>query len=219
VTNGTGAIYAIRREHFGPIPEGVTDDMLNTVRVVDQGRRLVFAEDAVAYEPVAPSGELEFRRKVRIMTRSFRALILMRRLFDPRRTGWYAVQLFWHKVMLRTAALPLVALAVVSPMLWSRGPVYKLATMGQLACYALAVAGIALARRPIGRKAPLAVPAYFTLVNLASLRALLNVVRGERVDRWVPRRTLERGRPSVHLLPASTDPSPDDDEHDHEAIA
>jgi hypothetical protein len=121
--------------------------------------------------------------------------------------------------MLRTAALPLVALAVVSPMLWSRGPVYKLATMGQLACYALAVAGIALARRPIGRKAPLAVPAYFTLVNLASLRALLNVVRGERVDRWVPRRTLERGRPSVHLLPASTDPSPDDDEHDHEAIA
>jgi cellulose synthase/poly-beta-1,6-N-acetylglucosamine synthase-like glycosyltransferase len=219
VTNGTGAIYAIRREHFGPIPEGVTDDMLNTVRVVDQGRRLVFAEDAVAYEPVAPSGELEFRRKVRIMTRSFRALILMRRLFDPRRTGWYAVQLFWHKVMLRTAALPLVALAVVSPMLWSRGPVYKLATMGQLACYALAVAGIALARRPIGRKAPLAVPAYFTLVNLASLRALLNVVRGERVDRWVPRRTRERGRPPVHLLPASTDPSPDDDEHDHEAIA
>jgi hypothetical protein len=219
VTNGTGAIYAIRREHFGPIPEGVTDDMLNTVRVVDQGRRLVFAEDAVAYEPVAPSGELEFRRKVRIMTRSFRALILMRRLFDPRRTGWYAVQLFWHKVMLRTAALPLVALAVVSPTLWNRGPIYKLATVGQLACYALAVAGIALARRPIGRKAPLAVPAYFTLVNLASLRALLNVVRGERVDRWVPRRTREPGRTPVHLLPDPTDPSPDDGEHDHEAIA
>lgn len=218
VTNGTGAIYAIRREHFGPIPEGVTDDMLNTVRVVDQGRRLVFAEDAVAYEPVAPSGELEFRRKVRIMTRSFRALILMRRLFDPRRTGWYAVQLFWHKVMLRTAALPLIALAVVSPMLWSRGPIYKLATVGQVACYALAVAGVALARRPMGRKAPLAVPAYFTLVNLASLRALLNVVRGERVDRWVPRRTREPSHPPVHLLP-STDPTPDDDEHDHEAIA
>jgi cellulose synthase/poly-beta-1,6-N-acetylglucosamine synthase-like glycosyltransferase len=216
VTSATGAIYAIRREHFGPIPEGVTDDMLNTIRVVDDGRRLVFAEDAVAFEPVAPSGELEFRRKVRIMTRSFRALILMRRLFDPRRTGWYAVQLFWHKVLLRTAALPLLALAVVSPLLWDRGPIFKLATIGQAVCYALAIAGIALARRPIGRTAPLAVPAYFTLVNLASLRALLNVVRGERVDRWVPRRTREAESTQARLRSL---PSPTDDDADQEAIA
>jgi cellulose synthase/poly-beta-1,6-N-acetylglucosamine synthase-like glycosyltransferase len=218
VTNATGAIYAIRREHFGPIPEGVTDDMLNTIRVVDHGQRLVFAEDAVAYEPVAPSGELEFRRKVRIMTRSFRALILMRRLFDPRRTGWYAVQLFWHKVMLRTAALPLIALAMVSPTLWGRGAIYKVATIGQIVCYALAVAGIALARRPIGRKAPLAVPAYFTLVNIASLRALLNVVRGERVDRWVPRRTRRTPPSPVRLRSVPNEPATDD-EPDQEAIA
>jgi cellulose synthase/poly-beta-1,6-N-acetylglucosamine synthase-like glycosyltransferase len=188
VTSGTGAIYAIRREHFGPIPEGITDDMLDTIRVVDQGRRLVFAEDATAFEPVAPSNELEFRRKVRIMTRSFRCLLLMRQVFDPRRTGWYAVQLVWHKVMLRTAALPLLALAVVSPALWSRGPIYQLATVGQALCYGLAAAGIALVRRPIGRHPLLAVPAYFTMVNAASLRAMLNLVRGERIDRWIPER-------------------------------
>lgn len=203
VTSGTGAIYAIRREHFGPIPEGVTDDMLNTIRVVDAGQRLVFAEDAVAYEPVAPSGQLEFRRKVRIMTRSFRALVLMRRLFDPRRTGWYAVQLLWHKVLLRTAALPLLALAIVSPTLWRHGPIYRLATIGQAVCYGLAGLGIALAGRPIGRKAPLAVPAYFTLVNVASLRALWNLVRGDRIDRWVPTRTTDPGRPGVRLLSGS----------------
>lgn len=188
VTSGTGAIYAIRREHFGPIPEGITDDMLNTMRVVDQGRRLVFAEDATAFEPVAPSSELEFRRKVRIMTRSFRCLLLMRRLFDPRRTGWYALQLFWHKVMLRTAALPLIALAVVSPALWSHGPIYQIATVGQAVSYGLAAAGIALVGRPIGRHPLLAVPAYFTLVNVASVRALLNLARGERIDRWTPER-------------------------------
>ena len=209
VTSGTGAIYAIRREHFGPIPEGVTDDMLDTIRVVDDGRRLVFAEDAMAYEPVAPSGELEFRRKVRVMTRSFRCLILMRRLFDPRRTGWYAIQLFWHKVMLRTAALPLVALAVVSPTLWGSGLLYRLATIGQMTCYALAAAGIAVVRRPVGRHPALAVPAYFTMVNIASLRALLNLVRGERIDRWVPERTITAGRPSLHRLPTPTPPVPD----------
>jgi cellulose synthase/poly-beta-1,6-N-acetylglucosamine synthase-like glycosyltransferase len=211
VTSGTGAIYAIRREHFGPIPEGITDDMLDTMRVVDGGRRLVFAEDAMAFEPVAPSRELEFRRKVRIMTRSFRCLLLMRRLFDPRRTGWYAVQLFWHKVMLRTAALPLLALAIVSPALWSRGPIYMLATVGQAACYGLAAAGIALVRRPIGRHPLLAVPAYFTLVNLASLRALLNLVRGDRIDRWIPERVVTPASTNGHTAntgePATDVPS------------
>lgn len=211
VTSGTGAIYAIRREHFGPIPEGVTDDMLNTIRVVDEGRRLVFAEDAMAYEPVAPSGELEFRRKVRVMTRSFRCLILMRRLFDARRTGWYSIQLFWHKVMLRTAALPLLALAVISPTLWRSGPFYRLATIGQTTCYVLAAIGIVVVRRPIGRHPALAVPAYFTMVNIASLRALLNIVRGERIDRWIPKRTTGAEHPNLQLrpLPASTPSSPD----------
>ncbi len=220
VTSGTGAIYALRREHFGPIPEGVTDDMLDTMRVVDDGKRLVFAEDALAFEPVAPSSELEFRRKVRIMTRSFRCLFLMRRLFDPRRTGWYAIQLFWHKVLLRTAVLPLIALAVASPALWGAGWLYRLATVGQLACYALAVAGLALAKRPLGRLPALAVPAYFTLVNVASLQALLNLVRGERIDRWVPRRTNGPARPAIRLLAAPADePLESPDPSEGEAIA
>jgi hypothetical protein len=126
----------------------------------------------------------------------------MRRLFDPRRTGWYAVQLFWHKVMLRTAALPLLALAIFSPALWSRGPIYMLATVGQAACYGLAAAGIALGRRPIGRHPLLAVPAYFTLVNVASIRALLNLVRGERIDRWIPERVVAPGPTNGHAASA-----------------
>jgi cellulose synthase/poly-beta-1,6-N-acetylglucosamine synthase-like glycosyltransferase len=219
VTCGTGAIYAIRREHFRPIPEGITDDMLNTIRVIDDGRRLVFAEDAVAFEPVAPSGELEFRRKVRIMTRSFRGLLLMRRLFDPRRTGWYAVQLFWHKVMLRTAALPLIALAVVSPALWRHGPIYQLATIGQVVCYGLAAAGMALARRPIGRHPALAVPAYFTMVNIASIRALLNLVRGERIDRWTPERTAATNGTGLHAVPTGEAAASEDDAPSGAAIA
>jgi len=219
VTCGTGAIYAIRRVHFGPIPEGITDDMLNTIRVVDAGSRLVFDADAVAYEPVAPSGQLEFRRKVRIMTRSFRCLLLMRRLFDPRRSGWYAVQLFWHKVMLRTAALPLVALAVVAPTLWRHGPIYQVATVGQVACYSLAAAGIALVRRPIGRHPALAVPAYFTLVNIASMRALLNLIRGERIDRWIPERAVAPIRANLHTVPTDSPTVDEDDTPPGAAIA
>jgi cellulose synthase/poly-beta-1,6-N-acetylglucosamine synthase-like glycosyltransferase len=49
----TGAIYAIRRSLFQPIPDGVSDDFVTSTRVIAQGYRLVFAPDAIAYEPVA----------------------------------------------------------------------------------------------------------------------------------------------------------------------
>ena len=49
----TGAIYAIRRELFEPVRTGVTDDFITSTAVIAQGRRLVFAADAVAWEPVA----------------------------------------------------------------------------------------------------------------------------------------------------------------------
>jgi hypothetical protein len=107
--------------------------------------------------------------------------------------------------MLRTAVLPLIALAIASPALWGVSWFYRLATLGQLACYGLAAAGLALSKQPIGRLPALAVPGYFTLVNIASLQALLNLVRGERIDRWVPRRTTELTRSAMRLLPEPTD--------------
>ena len=33
-----------------------------------------------------------------------------------------------------------------------------------------------------------ALPAFFIMVNLASLRAISNLVRGARIERWEPRR-------------------------------
>ena len=52
VTGATGAIYAIRRPLFRPVRADVNDDLLTSLRVIAQGYRLVFAPDAVAYEPV-----------------------------------------------------------------------------------------------------------------------------------------------------------------------
>jgi hypothetical protein len=55
------------------------------------------------------------------------------------------------------------------------------------------------------------VPAYFTLVNLASLRALLNLVRGDRIDRWIPERVVTpastNGRTANAGEPATDVPS------------
>ncbi len=188
VVSATGAIYAIRRSLFRPVVSGVTDDFITSVSVIDQGYRLVFAENAVAYEPPARSGGDEFGRKVRIMTRGLRGTLLMRHLMDPRRTGFYAVQLLWHKLLRRVMVVPLIGLFASSLALLGRSPLYTLAGLAQLAAYGLAGLGLLTRDRPIGRRKELAVPAYFVLVNAAALKAIIDVARGRRIDRWDPAR-------------------------------
>jgi cellulose synthase/poly-beta-1,6-N-acetylglucosamine synthase-like glycosyltransferase len=195
VISATGAIYAVRRELIPPVPDGVTDDFITSTAVVAAGRRLVFAEDAAAYEPVASSGSVEYGRKVRVMTRGLRGVVVRRALLDPRRTGFYAIQLFWHKLLRRLMVLPLIGLAISSPFLLRAGPIYRLAAAAQAVFYGLAAAGIALRGHPIAKSRLLAFPTYFCLVNVAALHAALNVVRGHRIDRWVPQRQTER--PSI----------------------
>jgi cellulose synthase/poly-beta-1,6-N-acetylglucosamine synthase-like glycosyltransferase len=188
VVSATGAIYAIRRELFSPIPDGVTDDFHETLAVVDAGRRFVFAPDAVAWEPVAASGEAEFERKVRVMVRGLRCVIRWRRLADPRRTGFFAAELVTRKVLMRTMALPLVALLVSSVGLSGQSRVMRLLALVQVAGYGMGAAGLALERRRGHAPRLLALPAYFCLVQAASLVATWRLARGRRIDRWQPAR-------------------------------
>lgn len=184
VTSATGALYAIRRPLFEPVPDGVTDDFYVSTGVIASGSRLVFAPAAVAREHVAPRGGLEYARKVRVMTRGLHAVRLRRALLAPHRHGFYAVQLFTHKVLRRTMAVPLVVLTVVPLVGWGASPVYRYLASAQLAFYASAAVGGALTALGVRRARLLRLPTYFCLVNAASLVALWNTVRGTRIDRW-----------------------------------
>ena len=188
VISATGAIYAIRRELFREVPDGVTDDFMTSTRVIAAGRRLVFEPNAVALEPVAGSSRSEYKRKVRIMTRGLRGVAMARGLLDPRRYGFYAVQLFTHKVLRRLMAIPLLVIAATSLTLWENGPIYRLAVLGQVLVYGLGAIGLGLRDHRAGRRPWFSLPAFFVLVNIASLHAAWNLVSGRRIDRWQPAR-------------------------------
>lgn len=187
VISATGALYAIRRELFVPVPPGVTDDFVTSTAVIAQGFRLVFEESAAAYEPVATTNKLEFERKVRVMTRGLRAVGIRRSLLNPASTGFYAVQLFSHKVLRRLVWAPLAMLAVAAPLLWSDGLLYQGAALAQAAFYGLGAVGLAVDRGGAGSRV-LAVPAFFWLVNAAAVRAWWNVLSGTRIELWAPSR-------------------------------
>lgn len=204
VVSATGAIYAIRRSLFRTVPDGVTDDFAVSTAVVEAGFRLVFADDAVAWERLSGSDRQEFGRKVRIMTRGLRGVAVRRALLDPRRHGFYAVQLASHKLLRRLMAVPLAVIGLAAPLLWGSGILYRLAALAQAAFYALAVAGIAASGTRLGRSRVLALPAFLCLVNAASLRAAWNVASGRRIDRWEPTRSVAVGPPAGAGSPAGT---------------
>lgn len=202
VTSATGALYAIRANLFRPIPHGVTDDFVNSTGVLVAGRRLVFAQTAAAYEtPVATNGA-EFQRKVRLITRGLHGVTVQRELLNPFRHGFYALQLFSHKVLRRLVIIPLLVLAAVTPFLWAEGIVYRVALVGQLSFYGVAVIGALLEARKLEVPGMVTLPFYFCVVNFAALVAAGNVIRGRRIDRWQPPRHRE-SRPGVES-PART---------------
>ena len=71
---------------------------------------------------------------------------MRRELLNPFRYGFYALQLFSHKVLRRMAVFPLLLLFVVSPLLWPYGPLYQLATLMQIAFYGCGLLGLAVRR-------------------------------------------------------------------------
>jgi cellulose synthase/poly-beta-1,6-N-acetylglucosamine synthase-like glycosyltransferase len=184
----TGAIYAIRRQLFRPIPDGVSDDFVTSTGVIAQGYRLIFAPDAIAYEPVAATSQVEFGRKVRVIIRSWKAFIFMRELLNPFRYGFYAIQLFSHKILRYLVVFPLLVLFLVSPFLWKTSFIYQMATIGQVAFYSCALLGLRLNGTRFAGKKILTIPFYFCMVNAASLVAIIKVLRGQQIKHWEPQR-------------------------------
>lgn len=187
MTAATGAIHAIRRALFRPVPLGVSDDFMTSTRAVSAGRRLAFAERAVAYETVAPSEGAEFQRKVRVATRGLYGLWVARELLNPVRHGFYAVQLASHKLLRWSVCWLLVVVLVASVSLYDQGAVYRVLVHAQLLFYACALAALLLRPSRLSRSRAfrlLGIPFYFCLANYAALCAWLRVLRGRRLDVW-----------------------------------
>ena len=190
--SATGAIYAIRRSLFQNVMEGVTDDFYTSTGVISQGLRLVFAADAIAFEHPASTSKVEFGRKVRIITRGLRAIFIARSaLLNPFRFGFYAIQLFSHKVLRRLIVFPLLLLFFVTPFLWTTHLFYKFMMLGQLAFYSLGALGLLLNGTRLGRLKILTIPFYFCLVNAAVVVATVNIYQGRQIKRWEPQRDVE----------------------------
>jgi len=137
----TGAIYALRRALWRPLPaDTLLDDVLTPMRAVLDGWRVVFEADAMAEDWTAPDGAVEARRKRRTLAGNYQILAQEPRLLIPVVNPVW-LQYVSHKVGRLVVPWALIGLFASSVMLARDGWTYALAFAAQAAFYALAALG------------------------------------------------------------------------------
>ena len=137
----TGAIYAIRRDLFEPIPDDtLLDDVLIPLRIVRRGYRVVFEPNARAYDRASSTARQEFVRKTRTIAGMFQLIAREGWLLNPLRNRlWF--ETISHKV-LRVALPALHAVVLVSNVLLADAGFYGLMLALQAMFYCAAAVGL-----------------------------------------------------------------------------
>ena len=177
VVGVTGAIYAMRRELFTPIPAGtLLDDVLIPLQVARAGKRVVFHPGAIARDRVFPESSKEFNRKVRTLTGNYQLLRLAPWLLSSRNPLLF--RLVSHKLLRLAVPFLLILMMLSSAVL--EGPFYRAALIAQLLFYGSALTGLLA---PAARNVrAVSVPYTFTMLNVAAAKAFYNFIGGR--TRW-----------------------------------
>ena len=181
----SGCMYAVRKSAYLPLYPEAHGDFLIATKMIQQGLRTVFEPEAVCIEETNRRVDNELRMRVRVITQTLNDLWQHRAMLNPFRSGFYAVQLFSHKVMRYLVPLFLLVALVTCGALAPTSFSYRMMFTLQMICYGCALAGLLLERFGL-RSQLLAFPQYFVLTNVASVLALYKLARGERYARWEP---------------------------------
>ncbi len=180
IVGATGAIYAIRRDLFDPLPPGtILDDLLTPMRIVMRGYRVVFEGRALAFDRMAPDYSSEFKRKVRTLAGNYQAISVCPRLIKPWGNRLF-LQFVSHKVCRLAAPIALVGLFVTN--VAHMGGWYTVLMVIQMAGYMLALVGWGLSK--MGVRERLTGAAFtFCLLNYAAVMGAVQFLKAEAV-RW-----------------------------------
>jgi cellulose synthase/poly-beta-1,6-N-acetylglucosamine synthase-like glycosyltransferase len=177
-----GAIYAIRRDLFVPVPAHVPNDFFHPLTVLGKGLYSVFEKNAIAYEKPSEDQKEEFSRRARIVARSVAALSEVNKISGILKgKGWFYI--LSHKI-LRWLAFPLLLIVLILNIFLINKSAYSLVLFVQIIFYLSGILGYVLESFGVKMKF-FYIPYYFLLINLAGTFGVFNWLRGKRVISWI----------------------------------
>lgn len=182
ITGCCGCIYSVRKSAYEPLPKDIISDLVEPLKILEKGYRIAFEPEAVAHEVTEETVNEEFSMRVRVITRAMNGLAYVRSLLNPTRYPFISFQLISHKILRWLIPFFLVIIFVSNIMILDK-TLYRLLFFGQVVFYLSAL--FAWVMDKYGKKfKPLFLPLYFCIVNIASLKAIFNLIKGRKMAVW-----------------------------------
>lgn len=179
-----GAVFAVRKGLYRMLREDDINDFIIPLNVIGQGKRTVIDPEVFCFEQPAEETGQEYRRQIRITTRTLRAIARNLELLNPLRYKSFAFFLLSHKLIRFLTPFLLIALFAVNLFLLTTGAIYVATLVGQMVVLAVSV-GSLLGFVP-GRVGNIV--RLFSVTLLAQLVAWFRTFAGASDTKWTPQR-------------------------------
>jgi cellulose synthase/poly-beta-1,6-N-acetylglucosamine synthase-like glycosyltransferase len=188
LVGGNGAIYGLRKNIYIPLDKTMISDFVEPLKIFKKSYRIVYEPEAIAWEKITDNARKDFRRRVRIVTRSAYSLFKdksLRELLNPFRYSIFAIQLLSHKVLRWFSGALLFLVILLNILLLGEGLIYNLIMSAQGVFYIFAIWGFMGER--LANKKTAKVPYviyYFCLSCVAMLYGVINAFMGKKMVTW-----------------------------------
>jgi len=186
IVGGNGAIYAVERSSYVPLPPDQISDFAEPLAIVRNGKRAEYTPEARAWENTGKTVGAEMSRRIRIATRSWHTLLNYTSLFNPVRYPLFSFQLISHTVLRWLSPVLLFAALILNVViaLFANNIIYKILLFSQGVFYIAAAIGGFLMRfdKPVPKY--FYVPYYFVVLNYSLTVALWNVIHSRNIITW-----------------------------------
>ncbi len=190
ILGANGAIYAIRRELYIPLPKDtIVDDFCIAMNVKKQGFDVIYNDKAIATEEIAPSLNDEFGRRVRIGVGNYKAFNANLWALSPKH-GMFSLCYWSHKIF-RWFAPHLMVLIFITNLFLLSDDFYIFTMLAQIAFYLIGWYGQQQISKGIKVGSVIAIVSFFLSMNIGLGKGFLLFIKGHKNGGW--QRTARQG--------------------------
>jgi cellulose synthase/poly-beta-1,6-N-acetylglucosamine synthase-like glycosyltransferase len=183
IIGSNGSIFLIKRELFTQIHPASVDDFERTLHVIKKGFVGKYKPKALVYEKSTEKPSEELKRKIRIISREWFALMRNYELLNPFKFPFTSWMIFSHKLIRWTLFLWAFLILFTNFFLIHHNPYYLSLFILQILVYLFGVFEIYLESRERSVKL-FKLPGYFIVMVYASFMAFIMFLKGTQYATW-----------------------------------
>jgi len=179
-----GSIFAIRKALYTQLPLEMIDDFSTSMLILSKGKRIIFEQNAKAYEMHTTNITEELKRRRRIANRVITAKRFISN--DLKKLNFIdKLKFIFHKSFRYHTLTILIIILILNIYIYliDRNQFYLYTLSLQLLFYLLAVIGNLVKDRKNSMKI-FFIPFYFVFMNIMQLLGIIDSMRGKRQITW-----------------------------------